>query len=86
MARTLRFKVLGRFEAQWSDGERIDLTTRKARALLAYLAVERARPHTRDHLATLLWADTGDDRARHNLRQALSKIRRHSSTGVCSTG
>jgi len=57
------------------DGEPVDLTTKKAQALLAYLAVERARPHTRDHLATLLWADKGDERARHNLRQALAKIR-----------
>ena len=71
----LRLNVLGRFEAQWSDGEPVDLTTKKAQALLAYLAVERARPHTREQLATMLWADTGDERARHNLRQALSKIR-----------
>jgi len=67
--------VLGPFKAQRKGGEPVDLTTKKAQALLAYLAVERARPHTRDHLATLLWADTGEDRARHNLRQALSKIR-----------
>jgi TolB-like protein len=73
--RTLQLKVLGRFAAQWSDGAPVDLTTKKAQALLAYLAVERVRPHTRDHLATLLWADTGEERARHNLRQALSKIR-----------
>jgi len=71
----LRLNVLGPFEAQWTGGKPVGLTTRKAQALLAYLAVERARPHTRDYLATLLWADTGDERARHNLRQALSKIR-----------
>jgi TolB-like protein len=71
----LKLKVLGRFDAQWSDGTVVDINTRKAQALLAYLAVERARSHTRDHLATLLWANTGEDRARHNLRQALSKIR-----------
>lgn len=72
----LRLNVLGPFEVQWTDGEPVGLTTKKAQALLAYLAVERARPQTRDHLATLLWANTGDERARHNLRQALSKIRR----------
>jgi TolB-like protein len=74
--RTLRINVLGPFNVQWTDGEPVGLTTKKAQALLAYLAVERARPHTRDHLATLLWADKGDERARHNLRQALSRIRR----------
>jgi len=78
--------VLGPFEAQWTDGEPVDLTTRKAQALLAYLAVERARPHTREHLATLLWADTGDERARHNLRQALSKIRRLCDCVVQASG
>ena len=63
----LRINVLGRFEAMWSDGEPVGLVTRKAQALLAYLAVEHDRPHTRDQLATMLWADTGDDRARHLL-------------------
>jgi len=48
---------------------------RKGQALLAYLALERARPQPRERLASLLWARTGDERARHNLRQALSKIR-----------
>jgi DNA-binding SARP family transcriptional activator/TolB-like protein len=86
VAGTLRLKVLGRFETQWSDGEPVALTTKKAQALLAYLAVERARPHTRDHLATLLWADTGDERARHNLRQALSKIRRCCDCVVIASG
>jgi DNA-binding SARP family transcriptional activator len=82
----LQFSVLGRFEARWSDGEPADLTTKKAQALLAYLAVERARPHTRDQLATMLWADTGDERARHNLRQALSKIRRCCDSVVTASG
>jgi TolB-like protein/Tfp pilus assembly protein PilF len=82
----LRLNVLGRFEAQWSDGEPVDLTTKKAQALLAYLAVESGRPHTRDQLATLLWADTGDERARHNLRQALSKIRRCCDSLVRASG
>ncbi|MDX1488034.1 MAG: hypothetical protein R3268_07535, partial [Acidiferrobacterales bacterium] len=75
MPRTLRINVLGRFEAQWSDGEPVDFISKKAQALLAYLAVESGRAHTREQLATLLWSETGDERARHNLRQALSKIR-----------
>lgn len=82
----LRLNVLGPFEAQWIDGEPVALTTKKAQALLAYLAVERARLHTRDHLATLLWSDRNDDRARHNLRQALSKIRGFSDCVVKASG
>ena len=75
MARWLRLNVLGPFEARWSDGEAVDIPSRKARALLAYLAVESGRAHARELLATLLWGDTGEERARHNLRQALSKLR-----------
>lgn len=75
MSNRLRFNVLGAFETLDSDGESIDFAHRKAQALLAYLAIERSRPQSRDHLATLLWARTGEERARHNLRQALSKLR-----------
>jgi adenylate cyclase len=71
----LRFNILGPFEALDGAGGSLDFANRKAQALLAYLAVERDRPQSRDHLATLLWARTGDERARHNLRQALSKLR-----------
>ena len=74
MSRSLKINVLGRFQAQWDDGEAVDIPSRKALALLTYLAVESG-PRPREVLANLLWGGTGDDRARHNLRQALSKIR-----------
>lgn len=86
MARTLRLNVLGRFEARWSDGAPVDFNSKKIQAFLAYLAAESGRAHTRDHLATLLWSDTGDERARHNVRQALSKIRRCCDSLVASRG
>ena len=66
---------MGTFDARKPGGGEIEFSHRKGRALLAYLAVERSRPRSREQLATLLWARTGDERARHNLRQALSKIR-----------
>ncbi|MEJ2210981.1 MAG: BTAD domain-containing putative transcriptional regulator [Anaerolineae bacterium] len=50
--------------------------TDKARALLAYLAVEADRPHRRDALAGMLWPESPQARARHSLRQALSSLRR----------
>ncbi len=86
MAKTLRLNVLGPFNAQWSDGSPLDVTGKKTQALLGYLAVESARPHSRDRLAALLWGDTGDERARHNLRQALSKIRRSVGPLIASNG
>jgi len=75
MGQILRLNVLGRFEAICSDRPASNLGTRKAQALLAYLAFEHAHPQSREHLATLLWSEMNDERARHNLRQALSKIR-----------
>jgi TolB-like protein/Tfp pilus assembly protein PilF len=82
----IRFNLLGRFEAVGSDGEPVELNAKKIQALLAYLAVENSRPHTRDRLAGLLWGETGDERARHNLRQALAKIRRSYGDVVQSRG
>jgi TolB-like protein/Tfp pilus assembly protein PilF len=86
MSRTLRLNVLGPFDAQWSDGMVLEVTGKKIQALLGYLAVESARPHSREQLASLLWSETGDERARHNLRQALSKIRRSYGPLISSTG
>jgi len=67
--------VLGPFQALDTDATPIDFSHRKVQALLAYLAVEHSRSQTREHLASLLWARTGEERARHNLRQALSRLR-----------
>lgn len=47
----------------------------KARALLAYLAVESQREHSREALVGLLWPDLPEEAARSNLRQALSSLR-----------
>ncbi len=59
------------------DGKPItDFATDKTRALLAYLAVEADHPHRRDALAGLLWPDQPQRKARQNLRQALSHLRR----------
>lgn len=48
----------------------------KVLALLAYLAVESGRRHSREALADLLWPALGADEARTNLRQALYYLRR----------
>lgn len=48
----------------------------KALAVLAYLATESDRAHPRSAIAALLWPDLPEPRARHNLRQALTVLRR----------
>jgi predicted ATPase/DNA-binding SARP family transcriptional activator len=71
----LSLTFLGRFHAE-QNGESIHgFATDKSRALLAYLAVERGRPHRRENLAALLWPDQSDERARQSLRQALSHLK-----------
>lgn len=47
----------------------------KARALLAYLAVEANRPVMRSRLATLLWGDYPEAQARKSLRNVLANLR-----------
>lgn len=55
------------------DGAPIDVDTRKAIAMLAYLAIERTVD--REVLAGLFWADSSPDRARATLRRTLSALR-----------
>lgn len=55
------------------DGVRIDISRRKATALLAYLATTR-QSHSRDALATLLWPDADQRHARAALRRVLSDL------------
>lgn len=47
----------------------------KSRALLYYLAATGVA-HTRDHLATLLWSDSGHSQAYHSLRSSLYYLRK----------
>ena len=47
----------------------------KMQALLAYLAAESDRIHSRQALAGLLWPERDEDHARQSLRQALSGLR-----------
>jgi predicted ATPase/DNA-binding SARP family transcriptional activator len=56
------------------DSQPVILDTRKATALLAYLAVTGQR-HSRDTLATLLYPATDQSRARAALRRTLSSLR-----------
>ncbi|MEJ2208581.1 MAG: BTAD domain-containing putative transcriptional regulator, partial [Anaerolineae bacterium] len=44
--------------------------------MLAYLAVEAHRPHSREFLAGLLWPGQSQKKAFHSLRQSLSALRR----------
>jgi DNA-binding SARP family transcriptional activator len=84
--KSLQINVLGGFDITRPGQSATQFSSRKGQALLTYLAVEHDRQHSRESLASLLWERTGDDRARHNLRQSLSKIRAELGDIVSSRG
>lgn len=75
MTGRLRIWTLGGLRIEL-DGEPLSgLASRKAEALLIYLAVTGG-PHSRDHLATLLWGERPQTRAMGNLSVVLSSLRK----------
>jgi len=69
-----RLTLLGAFEL--SGKAPCAVVSKKAQALLAFLAMPAGQPHRRDKLAAMLWADRSEESARQNLRQCLTAIRR----------
>src|SRR4051794_7182736 len=68
------------------DGDSVHVDTRKAIALLGYLAISR-RPAARDEVAALLWPESDQVRARSALRRTLSSLNAAlGGTGVRSDG
>src|SRR5215831_12677336 len=72
----LTLQLLGGFAIRDGSGQALSLGTKKAQALMAYLAVPSGRAHPRDKLSSLLWGNTGDELARQSLRQTLVGLRR----------
>ncbi len=68
--------LLGGFRGRLASGRPLSQATKKAQALLAYLALPPGRPHSREKLAALLWGETIDERARDSLRHALGALRK----------
>lgn len=74
--RRVSLRLLGGFQARLEPGLPLRLPTRKAQALLAYLALRPDPAHHRDSLAALLWPDRANEQARASLRHALYELRR----------
>lgn len=72
----LDITLLGGFLARLPSGAAVSLPTKKAQALVAYLAVPPGQAHPRDKLAALLWGDMQEPQARASLRQAIFAIRK----------
>src|SRR5436305_964206 len=74
-------QLLGPFQVQQHGTPVTHFRGDKVRALLAYLAVEADRPHTRSALAGLLWPDQPEEQALRNLSQGLARLRQALAEG-----
>jgi DNA-binding SARP family transcriptional activator len=68
--------LLGGFQARLASGHPLAVSTKKAQALLAYLALRPGVAHPRDKLAALLWGERPDSQARDSLRHTLGALRK----------
>jgi len=76
MMASIDLKLLGGFQVQLAHGVPVRVPTRKAQALLAYLALPCGLAHPRDKVTSLLWGGMREGQARRNLRQTLFTIRK----------
>jgi DNA-binding SARP family transcriptional activator/TolB-like protein len=80
----LLLRTLG--EVRLDGGSAVLPSRRKELTLLAYLARRRPRSTTRAELASLLWEDRADAKARQSLRQALLDLKRLLGAGLVLDG
>jgi DNA-binding SARP family transcriptional activator/predicted ATPase/predicted negative regulator of RcsB-dependent stress response len=66
------------------DGQPVEISLRKALAVLVYLAVTR-QSYRRDALATMFWPDHDRSSARSNLRRVLYWISHYTAEGILKT-
>ncbi len=76
MTAGVRLYLFGGFRLENAEGEVLSISLRKAEALLAYLAMAPGKTASREKLATLLWGESDQHRARQSLRQALFALTR----------
>lgn len=67
-------KILGPFGLFAPDGRRIEVSGRKAKALLAFLALAPDGVRTRNWLRGMLWGNRGEPQAQASLRRELSNL------------
>ena len=57
------------------NGRPIELRTRKAGAVLSYLALSETKQESRERLVGLLWSRSDEEKARASLRQVVRELR-----------
>src|SRR5215216_2234145 len=71
----LEVRMLGTFEVKYKN-KAINIASRPAQSLFAYLILKVGTAHRREKLAGLLWPDSLEETARDNLRHALWRMRK----------
>ena len=71
----LHVRLLGQFSLHL-DGQPVEIPSRPAQSLLAYLCLNPRKPQRREKLAGLFWPEASERNARSNLRHALWRIRK----------
>jgi DNA-binding SARP family transcriptional activator/TolB-like protein len=70
----LSVSLVGRFGLRL-NGRSIELRTRKAAAVLGYLALSDTKHESRERLVGLLWSRSDEEKARASLRQVVRELR-----------
>lgn len=73
-ARRLSISLVGRLALRF-DGRTVELRTRKAGAVLGYLALSETKGESRERLVGLLWSRSDEEKARASLRQVVRELR-----------
>ncbi len=73
-ARRLSISLVGRLALRF-DGRLVELRTRKAAAVLGYLALSESKRESRERLVGLLWSRSDEEKARASLRQVVRELR-----------
>lgn len=73
-ARRLSISLVGRLALRL-DGRPVELRTRKAAAVLGYLALSETKRESRERLVGLLWSRSDEEKARASLRQVVRELR-----------
>src|SRR5512145_319423 len=69
-------RLFGEFRLRQADGSDSTPTSKKARALVACVALSPSGAVNRDKLAGLVWSTRAEQQARDSLRQALTTLRK----------
>src|SRR5213080_5257723 len=70
----LSVSLVGRLGVRF-NGRTIELRTRKAGAVLSYLALSEMKQESRERLVGLLWSRSDEEKARASLRQVVRELR-----------